>query len=189
MAKKTVADLLKELPGTDRKDIFAYLEKQGKGKVSTKTALSDEDIEHTKEHYGQGPRPQVTIGEEVVRTQNVVDESGATTQETVREVRTTGNLIRRRKVKQEVTIEETAELSLEGDDGLPPPAEMLGDWSEDLPPLPLETPIAPSPVEPPPPAEPVVAAPPPTPLPQPPQPTIQRIVPPPQPTAKAPGMA
>jgi len=56
MAKKTVSDLLKELPGTERKDIFAYLEKQGKGKVSTKTPISDDEIEHAKEHYGQGPR-------------------------------------------------------------------------------------------------------------------------------------
>src|SRR5262245_29506190 len=111
MAKKTVSDLLKELPGTDRKDVFTYLERQGRGKVTAKTSVTDEELDRVKEHFGQGPRPQVTIGEEVVRTKDVVDESGATTQETVKEVRTTGTLIRRRKVKAEAPVEMPAELA------------------------------------------------------------------------------
>src|SRR5882757_1442362 len=126
MAKKTVADVLKELPGTDRKDVLAYLEKQGKGKISAKSTLTDEEVDRAKEHFGHGPRPQVTIGEERLVTQNVIDESGATTQEMVTERRTTGTLIRRRKVKQEVVAEAPAELAPEGDDGLAPdPAEMF----------------------------------------------------------------
>src|SRR4051794_28285010 len=98
MAKKTVSDLLKEMPAIDRKDLFAYFEKQGKGKVSAKTTLTDEEFDRGKEQFGRTPRPQLTLGEDRVVTQSVTDESGATTHETVTERRTTNTLIRRRKV-------------------------------------------------------------------------------------------
>src|ERR1044072_4210023 len=96
MAKKTVSDVLKELPGIDRKDFVAYLEKQ-KGKISTKTTLAEDELERAKEHFGQGRRRQVTIGEQRVSTRNTPDESGATTQETLPDLRWSGTTIRRRK--------------------------------------------------------------------------------------------
>jgi translation initiation factor IF-2 len=177
MAKKSVADLLKELPGTDRKDVFAFYEKLGKPKIAAKTTLSDEEYERGLAHFSHGPRPQLTIGEERVGTRNVTDESGTTTQETFTETRTSGSTIRRRRApKQEAPTEVPAELAPEGDDGLPPPAEVMDDWSEDLPPLPPETPIAQP--EPPPAPAPVIAKPPPPP-PPPPQPsTVAKPAPP-----------
>jgi translation initiation factor IF-2 len=157
MAKKTVSEVAKEL-GIERKDLVAYLEKQGKTKLTTKTTLGEDEIERAKEHLGLGPRPQVRIGEERVVADNVVSESGGTTRERVTELRTTGTLIRRRKVREEVATEPPTELPTEGD-GLPLPAEMIGETSEDLPPLPPEAPIAPPPAEAvPPPERPIVVA-------------------------------
>src|SRR4029078_7042734 len=45
IAKKSVAALLKELPGTDRKDVFAFYEKLGKPKIAAKTTLNEEEYE------------------------------------------------------------------------------------------------------------------------------------------------
>ena len=142
MAKKTLSEVAKEL-GIERKDLAAYLEKQGRGKVTIKTALTDEEIERAKESFGLGPRPQVRIGEERVIAENVLSEGRGTTRERVTELRTTGTLIRRRKVK-EVSNEPPEELPPEGD-SVPEPAELLGEISEDLPPLPPEVPLAPPP--------------------------------------------
>src|SRR5262245_20403174 len=142
MAKKTLSEVAKEL-GIERKDLAAYLEKQGRGKVTIKTALTDEEVERAKESFGLGPRPQVRIGEERVIAENVLSEGRGTTLERVTELRTTGTLIRRRKVK-EVSNEPPAELPPEGD-SVPEPAELLGEISEDLPPLPPEVPLAPPP--------------------------------------------
>jgi len=142
MAKKTLSEVAKEL-GIERKDLAAYLEKQGKGKVTIKTALTDEEIDRAKESFGLGPRPQVRIGEERVIAENVLSEGRGTTRERVTELRTTGTLIRRRKVK-EVSNEPPAELPPEGD-SVPEPAELMGEISEDLPPLPPEVPFAPPP--------------------------------------------
>ena len=112
MAKKTLSEVAKEL-GIERKDLAAYLEKQGRGKVTIKTALTDEEIERVKEGFGLGPRPQVRIGEERVIAENVLSEGRGTTRERVTELRTTGTLIRRRKVK-EVSNEPPEELPPEG---------------------------------------------------------------------------
>ena len=156
MAKKTLSEVAKEF-GIERKDLASYLEKQGKGKVTIKTTLTDEEVERAKESLGLGPKPQVRIGEERVVAESVSSEGGGTTRERVTELRTTGTLIRRRKVK-EVSNEPPAELPPEGD-SMAEPAEMIGETSEDLPPLPPEAPMAP----PPPPPPPVVVAPPPEP--------------------------
>ena len=83
MAKKTVSEVAKEL-GIERKDLVGYLEKQGKVRVSAKTILGDDEVERAKESLGLGPMPQVRIGEERVRTQNVFNETGGTTRETGR---------------------------------------------------------------------------------------------------------
>jgi translation initiation factor IF-2 len=144
MAKKTVSEATKEL-GVERKDLVTHLEKQGKGKITAKTTLSEEEFEKAKEHFGLGPKPQVRIGEERVVADNVVSEAGATTRERVTELRTTGTLIRRRKVRQEVASEPPSELPPEGEFLAPLPAEMIGETSEDLPPLPPEVEIAPPP--------------------------------------------
>jgi translation initiation factor IF-2 len=145
MAKKSVSEVAKEL-GIERKDLVGYLEKQGKTKVSSKTTLGEEEVERAKESLGLGPKPQVRIGEERVVTQSVVSESGTTTQQTFTELRTSGTTIRRRKApKADVPAETPAELAPEGDGLQPPPAEMIGEMSEDLPPLPPEAPIAPPP--------------------------------------------
>jgi translation initiation factor IF-2 len=151
MAKKTVSEVAKEL-GVERKDLVGYLEKQGKGRIGAKTTLADDEIERAKEGLGLGPKPQVTIGEERVTTQDVVNESGGTMRETVTERRTSAGVVRRRKAK-EVSSEPPSELVGEGDT-LSAPAEMIGEMSEDLPPLPPEAPIAPPP---PPVSEPIVA--------------------------------
>jgi translation initiation factor IF-2 len=157
MAKKTVSEATKEL-GVERKDLVAHLEKQGRGKITAKSTLSEEEFEKAREYFREGPKPQVRIGEERVVADNVLSEAGGTTRERVTELRTTGTLIRRRKVRQEVAAEPSAELQPEGD-GLPPlPAEMIGETSEDLPPLPPEVEIAPPPpAEPPPAPEPLEA--------------------------------
>src|SRR5438270_2467016 len=147
MAKKTVSEVAKEL-GIERKDLVGYLEKQSKAKVSAKTTLADDEVERAKEVLGLGPKPQVKIGEERTVTQDVVNETGGMTRETVTERRTTGTLIRRRKVKEAVATEAPGELPPEGDGLQPPPAEMIGEMSEDLPPLPPETPIVPPPLPP-----------------------------------------
>ena len=152
MAKKTVSEAAKEL-GVERKDLVAYLEKQTKGKITAKTTLADDEIEKAKEHLGLGPKPQVRIGEERVVAENVVSGAGATTRERVTELRTTGTMIRRRKVRQEVATD-PAELPPEGDELPPMPAEIMGESSEDLPPLPPEEPIAAAPPPPPPPPQP-----------------------------------
>ena len=74
MAKKTVSEVAKEL-GIERKDLVAYLEKQGKTK-------SRQDDAHRRESSGQGRsrasgrEPQVRIGEERVIADNVLSESG-----------------------------------------------------------------------------------------------------------------
>jgi len=144
MAKKTVSEVAKE-HGIERKDLIGYLEKQGKIKVSAKTTLTDEEVDRARENLGFGPKPQVRIGEERVVTQNVVSETGTTTQTTFTELRTSGTTIRRRKAKADVPTEAPPDLAPE-DDGLqPPPAEMISETSEDLPPLPPEAPIAPPP--------------------------------------------
>ena len=130
MAKKTVSEVAKEL-GIERKDLVGYLEKQSKAKVSAKTTLADDEVERAKEVLGLGPKPQVKIGEERTVTQDVVNETGGTTRETVTERRTTGTLIRRRKVKEAVATEAPGELPPEGDGLQPPPAEMIGEMSED----------------------------------------------------------
>jgi hypothetical protein len=142
MAKKILSEVAKEL-GIERKDLASYLEKQGRVKVTIKTTLTDEEIDRAKEGLGLGPKPQVRIGEERVVAENVSSEGRATTRERVTELRTTGTLIRRRKVK-EVSNEPPAELPPEGD-SVPEPAELIGESSEDLPPLPPEIPIAPPP--------------------------------------------
>jgi translation initiation factor IF-2 len=146
MVKKTVSEATKEL-GVERKDLVTHLEKQGKGKITAKTTLSEEEFEKAKEHFGLGPKPQVRIGEERVVADNVVSEAGATTRERVTELRTTGTLIRRRKVRQEVA-EPPSELPSEGEFLAPLPAEMIGETSEDMPPLPPEVEIAPPPAPP-----------------------------------------
>jgi translation initiation factor IF-2 len=151
MAKKTVSEATKEL-GVERKDLVGHLEKQGKGKVTAKTTLSEEEFEKAKEHFGLGPKPQVRIGEERVVADNVVSGAGATTRERVTELRTTNTMIRRRKVRQEVAPEPPAELPPEGEYLPPLPAEMIGETSEDLPPLPPEAEVAPPPALEPPPA-------------------------------------
>src|SRR6516164_1128975 len=181
MAKKTLSEVAKEL-GIERKDLAAYLEKQGRGKVTIKTALTDEEIERAKESFGLGPRPQVRIGEERVVAENVLSEGRGTTRERVTELRTTGTLIRRRKVK-EVSNEPPAELPPEGD-SVPEPAELIGEMSEDLPPLPPEVPIAP----PPPPVAVAPAAEPPAPVVkiEPPAPIPRRVEPPAPPVARSP---
>ncbi|MBI2963682.1 MAG: translation initiation factor IF-2 [Deltaproteobacteria bacterium] len=153
MAKKTVSELAKQL-AVDRKNVISQVEKLGKTKVTAKTTLTDEEAEKVKEGLGLGPKPQVRIGEERVIADNVVSEAGRTTRERVTELRTTGTLIRRRRVSEKVASEAPAELPPEGD-GLPAAEEMLGDMSEDLPPLPPEAPIAPPPI-----AEPPLKAPP-----------------------------
>jgi translation initiation factor IF-2 len=168
MAKKILSEVAKEL-GIERKDLASYLEKQGKGKVTIKTTLTDEEVERARESLGLGPKPQVRIGEERIVAESVSSEGGGTTRERVTELRTTGTLIRRRKVK-EVSNQPPAELPPEGD-SMPEPAEMLGETSEDLPPLPPEAPIAPPPPPPPPvvvalPTEPPVALKPPPPRPE-----------------------
>jgi translation initiation factor IF-2 len=145
MAKKTVSEVAKEL-GIERKDFISYLEKQGKTKVTAKTTLAEDEVERAKENLGLGPKPQVRIGEERVVADNVVSESGGTTRERVTELRTTGTMIRRRKVREEIAREPTHELPPEGD-ALSLPAEMIGEMSEDLPPLAPEAPIAPPPPE------------------------------------------
>jgi translation initiation factor IF-2 len=181
MAKKTLSEVAKEL-GIERKDLASYLEKQGRGKVTIKTTLTDEEIERAKEGLGLGPRPQVRIGEERVVAENVLSEGRGTTRERVTELRTTGTLIRRRKVK-EVSNEPPAELPPEGD-SVPEPAELIGEMSEDLPPLPPEVPIAP----PPPPVAVAPAAEPPAPVVkiEPPAPIPRRVEPPAPPVARSP---
>jgi len=183
MAKKTVSEVAKEL-GIERKDLVGYLEKQGKAKVSAKTILGEDEVERAKESLGLGPKPQVRIGEERVVTQDVVNETGGTTRETVTERRTTGTLIRRRKVKEAVATEGPGELPPEGEGLMAAPAEMIGEMSEDLPPLPPEAPIAPPPPlarEP----EPIVAKA--RPEPPPPPPALDKpAAPPPAPPAAAP---
>src|SRR5216683_549607 len=99
MAKKTVSEVAKEL-GVERKDLLGYLEKQGKGKITTKSTLADDEIERAKEGLGLGPKPQVTIGGERVTTQDVVNEAGGTMRETVTERRTSAGVVRRRKAKE-----------------------------------------------------------------------------------------
>jgi translation initiation factor IF-2 len=186
MAKKTVSEVAKEL-GIERKDLVGYLEKQGKTKVTVKTTLGEDEIERAKEHLGLGPKPQVRIGEERVVADNVVSESGGTTRERVTELRTTGTMIRRRKVREEVATEPPSELPPEGD-RLSLPAEMIGETSEDLPPLPPEVPIAARPPEAVPPPPPTVTAEPE--LPPEPPPVIAKppapAAPPPSPVAPAP---
>src|SRR5439155_4603338 len=127
MAKKTVSEVAKEL-GIERKDLVGYLEKQGKNKITAKTTIGEDEIERAKEHLGLGPKPQVRIGEERVVADNVVSESGGTTRERVRELRTTGTMIRRRKVREEVATEPPSELPPEGE-RLSLPAELIGDTS------------------------------------------------------------
>ncbi|HSD09836.1 MAG TPA: translation initiation factor IF-2 N-terminal domain-containing protein, partial [Candidatus Binatia bacterium] len=187
MAKKTVSEVAKEL-GIERKDLVGHLEKQGKTKVTAKTTVTEDEIERAKEQLGLGPRPQVRIGEERVVADNVVSESGGTTRERVTELRTTGTMIRRRKVREEVATEPPSELPPEGDQ-LSLPAEMIGEMSEDLPPLPPEAPIAPPPEAVPPP-EPLTAKAKPEPLPEPPpvtaKPAAPAAAPPPSPAAPAP---
>ncbi len=178
MPKKTRSEVAKEL-GIERKDLASHLEKQGRGKVTIKTTLTDEEVERAKESLGLGPKPQVRIGEERVVAESVLSEGGGTPRERVTELRTTGTLIRRRKVK-EVSNEPPAELPPEGD-SMPEPAELIGETSEDLPPLPPEAPFAPPP-------PPVVLAPPPEPLavlkpPPQPAPLAEK---PPAPAARAP---
>ena len=89
------------------------------------------------------------IGEEKVVADDMVVESGqtgtVTTRETVTERRTTGTLIRRRKVREVVSAPESAleEGALPAEVGFPqPPGEMI---SEELPPLAPEMPIVSSP--------------------------------------------
>jgi translation initiation factor IF-2 len=186
MAKKTVSEVAKEL-GIERKEFVAYLEKQGKTKVTAKTTVTEEEIERAKEQLGLGPKLQVRIGEERVVADNVVSESGATTRERVTELRTTGTLIRRRKVREEVVVESPSELPPEGDE-LSLPAELIGEMSEDLPPLPPEAPIEVPPPEIVLPPEPPVAGATPEPVPEPPAVAAERAesAPAPPPSAAAP---
>ena len=77
MAKKTLSEVAKEF-GIERKDLASYFEKQGKGKVTIKTTLTDEEVERAKESLGLGPKPQVRIGEERVVAESVSSEGGGT---------------------------------------------------------------------------------------------------------------
>ncbi len=134
MAKRSINDAAKEL-GLDRQDLVGHLEKLGK-KVTLRTQVADEDFERVREIV---TKPQVRIGEEKVVVGDVFGESGAiTSRERVTELRTTGTMIRRRKVRESVPAEAPPDLAPEGDDSASVPAELI---SEDLPPLAPETPL------------------------------------------------
>lgn len=183
MAKKTVAELAKEL-SLDRKELIGHLEKLGKTRVTIKTSLTEEDIEKLREHFGLSDKPKVRIGEEKVVADDMVVESGdsgtVTTRETVTERRTTGTMIRRRKVREVISAPDSdvapVEAAPPAEIGLPPPpGEMIG---EELPPLPPEV------LDTAPPA-PVVEAAPVPPPPAPPLAEVRKAAPSPAPEAPA----
>jgi len=128
MARKRISDLAKEL-GVESKAIVAALEKIGVSNKKPQNAIEDVEIEKVRFELGIDVRPEVSVGNEVVRE--------GIAGETIQETRVKSNVIRRRTTRRESDGlgDEIgmAPLSVPGDAPLP----------AGLPPLPPPLPEAP----------------------------------------------